>query len=208
MSTNPPRFPRWTIIRNFLDPWDHRSLLTAVRKHEDRFVPTTIASSKGGERAEIAHRSSRKLSAAVCEWKELLRPRLEALFPSILPAVGLRAQGYDSLELEIVASNDGDHFGRHIDTLYGGAPGGEKSARFLSGVYYFFSDPRAFSGGELRFYTFFGSSSEFFDIEPQDNSIIFFPSFAPHEVRPVRCATGAFADSRFTVNCWFHRAHS
>jgi Rps23 Pro-64 3,4-dihydroxylase Tpa1-like proline 4-hydroxylase len=37
------------------------------------------------------------------------------------------------------------------------------------------------------------------------NQIVFFPSETLHEVLPVECPSGEFADSRFTVNGWLHR---
>jgi Rps23 Pro-64 3,4-dihydroxylase Tpa1-like proline 4-hydroxylase len=40
-------------------------------------------------------------------------------------------------------------------------------------------------------------------LAPVDNSIVFFPSEAFHEVCPVRCETEAFGDSRFTITIWF-----
>jgi Rps23 Pro-64 3,4-dihydroxylase Tpa1-like proline 4-hydroxylase len=40
-------------------------------------------------------------------------------------------------------------------------------------------------------------------LAPVDNSIVFFPSEAFHEVCPVHCETEAFGDSRFTITIWF-----
>jgi Rps23 Pro-64 3,4-dihydroxylase Tpa1-like proline 4-hydroxylase len=42
-------------------------------------------------------------------------------------------------------------------------------------------------------------------IVPQQNQAVFFLSSLAHEITPVECPSGAFADSRFTVNGWFHR---
>jgi Rps23 Pro-64 3,4-dihydroxylase Tpa1-like proline 4-hydroxylase len=41
-------------------------------------------------------------------------------------------------------------------------------------------------------------------LAPVDNSLVFFPSEAFHEVRTVNSTSDAFADSRFTVTIWFH----
>jgi asparagine synthetase B (glutamine-hydrolysing) len=43
------------------------------------------------------------------------------------------------------------------------------------------------------------------DIEPIHNSLLMFPSWAPHEVMPVNCPSQRFIDSRFAINCWVHR---
>ena len=37
-----------------------------------------------------------------------------------------------------------------------------------------------------------------------DNTIVFFPSDALHEVTPVRCEDGEFKSGRFTLNGWIH----
>jgi Rps23 Pro-64 3,4-dihydroxylase Tpa1-like proline 4-hydroxylase len=40
-------------------------------------------------------------------------------------------------------------------------------------------------------------------LTPLDNSIVFFPSDAYHEVCPVERETEAFRDSRFAITIWF-----
>jgi SM-20-related protein len=76
----------------------------------------------------------------------------------------------------------------------------------LSGVYYFHAEPKAFTGGALRLYAIGGQGERYVDIEPTHNSLLMFPSWAPHEVMPVRCPSRRFVDSRFAINCWVHRA--
>jgi len=46
------------------------------------------------------------------------------------------------------------------------------------------------------------------NIEPGRNGPLMFPSWAPHEVMPVNCPSGRFADSRFAINCWVYRRKS
>ena len=76
-----------------------------------------------------------------------------------------------------------------------------------SAVYYFHRSPKSFSGGALRLYSFEASEERgtFVDIEPTNDTLVFFPSWFPHEVRPVVCPSGRFEDSRFAINCWVHR---
>jgi SM-20-related protein len=111
-------------------------------------------------------------------------------------------------EFEITAYPDGGHIGEHIDTKTG-----KERVRILSCVYYFAATPRRFDGGELRLFGFpkpnFGEKSgaaSFVDIEPHTDTLVVFPSWLFHQVLPVRVPGGAWADSRFTVNCWIHRA--
>ena len=81
------------------------------------------------------------------------------------------------------------------------------SQRVISAVYYFYRLPKSFSGGVLRLHSVAGGGEEgsFVDIEPTNDTLVFFPSWFPHEVLPVACPSGRFEDSRFTINCWFHR---
>ncbi len=105
-----------------------------------------------------------------------------------------------------MAHGDGAFYKRRIDTLtdrYGDLD----RIRVLSGVYYFNAEPKAFSGGALRLYAIGGKPDEnFVNVEPLNNWLLVFPSWAPHEVMPISCPSRRFVDSRFAVNCWICRA--
>jgi Rps23 Pro-64 3,4-dihydroxylase Tpa1-like proline 4-hydroxylase len=79
--------------------------------------------------------------------------------------------------------------------------------RVVTAVYYFHRLPKAFSGGVLRIYPLAGSknSTAFVDIEPTSDTLVFFPSWFPHEVLPVTCPSDWFEDSRFAIDYWVHR---
>ena len=94
------------------------------------------------------------------------------------------------IEPQITASNDGDYFRLHQD-------GGPDDTREISFVYFLHSEPRRFSGGELRILTE--------TVPPCGDTLVLFPSTSPHEVLPLSLPSRAFADSRFTVNGWIHR---
>ena len=80
----------------------------------------------------------------------------------------------------------------------------------ISAVYYFHVEPKGFTGGELRLYRY-GAPAETLgkepgnhvDIAPINNSLVAFPSWALHEVRPVQCPSDEFREYRFAVNCWY-----
>jgi SM-20-related protein len=78
--------------------------------------------------------------------------------------------------------------------------------RVVSAVYYFHRLPKSFSGGALRVYPLAGreKSNTFVEIEPVNDTLVFFPWWFPHEVLPVVCPSGQFEDSRFAVNCWVY----
>jgi Rps23 Pro-64 3,4-dihydroxylase Tpa1-like proline 4-hydroxylase len=108
-------------------------------------------------------------------------------------------------EMELTAHNDGAFFGKHIDTFTGA--GGLPAQRMVTCVYYFFAQPKRFSGGALRLYPLLDASdsARFLDIEPVNDGLICFPSFAPHAVQPIACPSGSFVDSRFAINNWICR---
>jgi len=79
----------------------------------------------------------------------------------------------------------------------------------LTFVYYFNRRPKAFEGGDLALYdgdaaAGLFSNRHFTKVGPVDNRLLVFPSNAQHEVLTVRCPSGAYEDSRFTLNGWFN----
>ncbi len=137
------------------------------------------------------------------EWKGVLRQRLGAILPEIFATLGVPAFPPSKIELQLAAYNHGHFYKPHVDLRTG--PSDETSVRVLSAVYYFPAEPRQFSGGALRLLPLQqGGASA--DIEPERNSLVVFPSWVPHEVRPVDCPSERFEDSRFAINCWVRRA--
>ncbi len=183
-----------------------RLLELAIARQAD-FVATKVGNgAKGGINPAI--RSSLLL-------RDLgdLRAELEARFLAILDEsvsmLRLSPIRLHSLELELVAHGDGAFYNEHIDTFTGRADAA--ADRALTGVYYFHRQPKGFSGGELRLHALApgngvngaNGARRFIDIPPGPDTFVLFPSWAPHEVRPVSCPSGVFEDSRFAINCWY-----
>lgn len=153
---------------------------------------------------QVAVRRSRK-------FRDLgpLKADLEARFRAALPAarsiLGFDAFGLAALELELAAHGDGDYYRRHIDTFAGVER--QNMDRVVTGVYYFHRMPKAFEGGALRLFTLLPpeQGGSWVDIEPLNDSLVLFPSWAPHEVLPVSCTGQEFAQSRFAINCWYKK---
>lgn len=141
-----------------------------------------------------------------------LRPAVEAGFQSALAsalsAFGIAAFEPTSLALELAVHGDGDFYGRHIDTYV--RPAQKRGYRVLTGVYYFHAEPKAFRGGELRLHSLLPveEGGSHVDIDPASDSLVLFPSWVPHEVRPVSCPGVDFARSRFAINCWYNRSRT
>ncbi|MDG1265217.1 MAG: 2OG-Fe(II) oxygenase, partial [Ilumatobacter sp.] len=195
----------------FLTPDEHQSLLAFVGSRSG-FRAAHIDQPNGV--SDTADESFRKASVATPD------PDIAAMFESRLQAILPHARretevGYfrlGKLERQLTAHGDGDFFRMHSDL---GAAWQDSSSRRLSYVYYFHEQPRRFEGGELRIYDnrisdsgLLEAAETFQTIEPKDNSIVFFPSDALHEVRPVHVpgecdVPGA---TRFTLTGWFHDA--
>jgi SM-20-related protein len=136
--------------------------------------------------------------------KNELRTRVGAILPAMFQRLGTEAFEPGKLEVEMVAHGDGAFFTEHRDTVVEGQK--VVIRRIISAVYYFHRLPKSFSGGVLRIYPLAGreKSDAFVDIEPVNDTLIFFPSRFPHEVLPVSCPSGQFEDSRFAINCWVY----
>ena len=197
------------IKKAFLTKRELRGLTKYVLKHESDFTESTVVPDGVPEGAtDPSYRKSRVLYEFQ-EYGTLIQDRLLALLPEVLKAFNREAFQISHIDVQITASNDGDFFKVHQDNSF--VEPLDVSLRELSFVYYFNSEPKAFSGGQLRFY-----ESEDGEVEssvetptrtitPRQNTLVFFPSSHNHEVLPVKCPSHKFKNSRFTVNGWFIR---
>lgn len=193
--------PPYRVYRDFLDSNMHAGLLAWTMENKAKFEPTTLYG-KGQD-------PSYRVSLRVGDFgpiMALLRQRVFELVPTLIRDLRVTRFEPSEVEIELVAHNDGAFFKRHIDTVIGNARK-ETSDRVLSAVYYFHAEPKAFSGGELRLYSFGAKEDEgnFAEVQPEQNTLLAFPSWVLHEVLQVRCPSRRFSDSRFNVNFWVHR---
>jgi SM-20-related protein len=191
--------PPHRVIDALLDEASVETLLELALSRQADFEPTRVGR-RDNARLNPAFRTSLVLRPREA-LAQLFETRLRGLAPVLTAGMRLSAFEASAIELELVAHGDGAFYKRHIDTQTGGDA---MSQRILSGVYYFNHRPKAFTGGALRLYAI-GDYGRFIDVEPEHNRLLVFPSWAPHEVMPVSCPSGAFIDSRFAVNCWVRR---
>lgn len=135
---------------------------------------------------------------------------LEARLRKMLPAVAgrLKTPYHDQarFEMHLLAYTDGCYFRKHNDN---GAP--DTTDRFLTAVYYFWREPRRFSGGTLRVWdsvvrdNVWTAADSYRDINPPNNTLVVFPSRLMHEVLPTRLDGDDFADSRFAITAFLRR---
>jgi 2-oxoglutarate-Fe(II)-dependent oxygenase superfamily protein len=194
------------VLDEFLAPQELERLTKYVEAHESDFVLSeVVAPGATGTAVDFEHRKSRVLFE-LGEHEAVISGRILSYLPRILSAVGMEPFPIAQVEAQITASNDGDFFRPHEDN---GEP--PLQTRQLTFVYFFNREPRPFRGGELRIYdprhAGNGGSrgSAYRAIVPKQNQMVCFPSHLLHEISPVECPSGAFRDSRFTLNGWFHR---
>ncbi len=196
--------PPYLVLPDFFDEKTVADLLVFTLAKELAFEPTKVGRFGEGkfaldERVSIATRE-------LGPFRPILESKILGLVPHLMATLRTSPAENPKLELQLVAHNEGAFYIRHLDTHTTRDRG---RIRVLSGIYYFHSLPKAFTGGSLRLYAFGDTEGEnFIDIEPRHNSLLVFPSWAPHEVRPVSCPSGHFSDSRFAINCWVYRGKS
>lgn len=194
--------PPYLVIRDFLGEQTMSALLAYALDHQHAFAPTSVGL-KGainpGYRRSLALRD-------LGPFRPIFEAKMVALLPDLVSELRCTPVQSPKIELELVAHNDGAFYRRHLDTQ---TATDHESLRLVSAVYYFHDTPQAFSGGALRLHAFGDSAPDaHVDIAPQRDSLLVFPSWAPHEVMPVSCPSRRFSDSRFAVNCWFHRSRA
>lgn len=196
---NAPILPHLRIAA-FLDVEAHAALLDWTLANEARFVPAQLA---GGTVRPEARRAL--VLRDLGPFNAILDARMRAEAAGWTAALRSTPFATSEVELELAAHNDAAHFTLHSDT-YARAEVA-RGDRMLSAVYYFHRQPKGYEGGALRLHRLGAAPGDAgLDITPDDNSLVVFPSWGPHEVMPVRCASETFADSRFAVNCWIYRA--
>jgi SM-20-related protein len=190
--------PPYRVLPDFLQPAEVESLLAHVAARQSAFAATRVGPANNG-RIDPALRVSASLKD-LGEFKALLKARLRGMAEALIADLRVSPFVTTSIELELVAHGDGAFYRRHIDTGWGTE---RPQIRVISGVYYFHRQPQGFAGGALRLHAI-GDPDRCLDVEPVHNTLVVFPSWAPHEVRPVSCPSGQFMDSRFAINCWLY----
>ncbi len=191
------------LLEEFLVHEELTALLEYTLAHENYFSTSQVLSSAEAiNSVSEEHRRSRVL-ADPGHHRDILVARIQSYLPRILEALHLPIFSISRIEAQITASNDGDFFKAHTDNGHSSI-----DTRLLTFVYFFYREPRAFTGGELRIYNptenvIHSQGSK--TITPRQNLLVLFPSSLVHEILPVQCSSRKFADSRFTLNGWFRR---
>lgn len=206
MATIPPRpLPPCHQYRDFLDPAEHEALLEWSIANRQRFAPARLS----GNLLDPSRRVAERLND-LGPHRAVLERGLNENLADIFRRTGSKPFEVEYFELEVAAHGDGAFFAHHSDMPVGVGRrplGGDltgKQDRVVSAVYYFHREPKRFSGGTLRLYRLgdHDASGDYIEFEPEQNSLVVFPSWVRHEVRRVSCPDCGFEDYRFAVNAW------
>lgn len=206
LTNSPIISARAVFLEKFLTPSELSTLLEFTLGRESDFEPAHIV--RPSDNHAISDRSHRRAKVLhnTGIYNDLIVGRILQSFTKVLEGLNHPHFSVSSVEARITASNDGDYFRRHSDNSQDSI-----RTREISFVYYFYCEPKAFTGGELRLYDtrLFGenyiAADVFQTILPRQNEIVFFPSLLKHEVLEIHCSSRAFRDSRFTFNGWFRK---
>jgi len=193
------------VLDEFLAPQELASLVDYALERESDFQVGEVISPANAEVVDYEHRRSRVLMD-LGKHEPMITDRVRNVLPLVLGKLGMEDFSIASVESQITSSNDGDFFRVHPDNGHD-----EVAGRYLTFVYFFHREPKQFEGGELRIHDarlhgeHYVTTGDYQTIVPQQNQIVFFPCSMLHEITPVQCPTGDFADSRFTLNGWLRR---
>lgn len=200
----PPSLARtapYVRIPDFLPQSAHDAILRFALSKEDDYTTSTVkGSSREANHADLRVRNS----SVVRDLKGLsttFEKELGELVPDVMRVLEMEIPDEFEFEIQLTAHNDGAFYKMHRDN---NTP--STSARQLTFIYYFCKQAKGFSGGEIRLFDSLQDSDaaaeSHIDIEPDDNSLLLFPSGVPHEVLEINCPSKAFENSRFTLNGW------
>jgi len=194
------------VLDEFLTFTELHTLREYVLDQETQFeISEVLSPGVHGSAVDYEQRRSRVLMN-LGGHERMITDRVLTCLPRVLQKWGRDPFPISRIETQATASNHGDFFHCHSDN------GAEAvAAREITFVYFFHREPKQFSGGELRIYDSrrendnYVPTANYRTIVPEQNQLVLFASGLSHEITPVDCPSGQFADSRFTVNGWIHK---
>ncbi|WP_166142676.1 2OG-Fe(II) oxygenase [Methylosinus sp. RM1] len=190
--------PAHVVIDGFLGAARAGELMQFALAHESEFSQSRFYTAERAARVDTSVRDSSHL-LELGPLRAAFAASVDVVLARLTHELNVCLLSETKKEIEMVRYGDGGFFKRHADAPP--RPDGHDSVRVLTLVYYFHALPQRFEGGALRL----SSPDGFADIAPVYDRLVAFASAAFHEVRPTRCAS-AFADGRFSINCWVRRA--
>jgi Rps23 Pro-64 3,4-dihydroxylase Tpa1-like proline 4-hydroxylase len=193
------------VFDEFLVAEEYHNLMDYTRWRSPDFNATRVVGADGTHQVDPGYRRSRVLFD-LANFREIFAERIFAFLPQVFARLEYPPFPVSDFEIQLTASNNGEFFRRHNDNGVHSL-----SSRIITFVYFFYRQPRPFTGGELCIFDTDLEDGEYRApgpcsvVTPMQNQICFFVSEYLHEVLPVTCQSNDFMDSRFTVNGWLHQ---
>jgi len=190
---------KYKIVKNFLSEEQNKELLEKTLNHKGWKDSTIVNSESEYRKSKVVYHLSNDIIS-------LFEGKIKDVYRGVLPELDMEDFDISKIEIQMTSSNNGDFFKVHPDADYIRGRGDVKK-RKLSFVYYYFNEPKPFTGGDLKIYEFknddrtIHDNEKFETIVPENNMLIFFECDYWHEVEMVNCDP-SFENSRFTVNSW------
>ena len=194
------RRARYLVIDDLLCPAEHQDMLVFATASEQHFTAGTVVGDHPEHRQNLVIPTFGDSAHA-----RLIQNRVLVWYPLLAKALGMPVVPVGLVESQLTAARSRQFYKLHADV-------GPDCPREFSCIYYMHRQPRGFAGGELRLYDCIEQGGQsrpadtFEVVDVVSNRLVVFPSGEFHEAMPVRCPSGEFADSRFAITTWIHRA--
>jgi len=199
------------LMDEFLNPRLHKELFNEVKELEEHFKISKTKQITDDPIKEFMFTNS-ELSRRNIDLDELYGPNRDKslLIMSLMKEVMVLRQRFmkedylfrifdhvNSVETLLSRYGACDFYGWHKDNSHPSYRG----RRILTLVYWFNTEPKRFTGGELMF----GGNTidPYTVVEPKNNRAILFESHSVHAVSNVHLSGDKFMDGRFSINMWF-----
>lgn len=179
---------------DFLPPRRWRELLALAQANREQFEPGVDGRHVDPSRPKTLV-ELRLTDREVRPWFE---PRLRDAFAEALSRLRMRRREH-AIKMSMSVHLSGCFLAKHTDDAPSPYP------RTLNATYYFYRQPRRFSGGDLLLHDATGAWERYTRIEPLHNSIVIFPAWAVHQTTAVETSGSQgedFGDARFAINGW------
>jgi len=177
--------------------WQH------VSRFREKFLATTVNDNDYRPASRQSQAIYLQDLKPIAKW---FLPKVSDLIGEYYARLGLAEVPLGKTELQLTQHGDDSFFLAHRDTT----GSGKYRLRRTTFVYYFYQEPRAFSGGDLLLFDETNDQNEqrqrYVRYSPANNELLLFPSQAYHQVTPVHSGSKDFLSGRFTLNGWFSAA--
>ena len=192
----------------FLPTSDRDRIMAYALESEAKFKPLSITANfrdgSQAQRRDTALRDQLGLSK-IPELRDVIEPHIQAILPRMISDLDLPEFEIREIHLSMSLTRNAGFGKPHRDDVNSGA--------MISFLYYFHSQPKQFTGGDLMLYDRqvdpnAAVISEATRFVHADNLLVAFPCNAVHEITRVECPSPEFGHGRFAIAGFVLRAET